>query len=220
MEENGRFKRKEIWVLDTIGNNLLEVLSLDCIDQTRTISNDIMEVYDVLGIEAAREIIYNEIADVLEFDGSYLNYHHMALLCDRMTYNAKLVSIFRHGINNDNIGPIAKASFEETPEMFLRAARHAELDTMRGVSANIMCGQEGFVGTNVFQVVLNLKEMANSIKTSEYKPKNEIELIEEEMLGKEESFECSFSQLKISSNLDSIQKEQLGTIDTEYNPFE
>ena len=220
VEENGRFKRKEIWVLDTIGNNLLEVLSLDCIDQTRTISNDIMEVYDVLGIEAAREIIYNEIADVLEFDGSYLNYHHMALLCDRMTYNSKLVSIFRHGINNDNIGPIAKASFEETPEMFLRAARHAELDTMRGVSANIMCGQEGFVGTNVFQVVLNLKEMANSIKTSEYKPKNEIELIEEEMLGKEESFECSLSQLKISSNLDSIQKEQLGTIDTEYNPFE
>ena len=220
VEENGRFKRKEIWVLDTIGNNLLEVLSLDCIDQTRTISNDIMEVYDVLGIEAAREIIYNEIADVLEFDGSYLNYHHMALLCDRMTYNSKLVSIFRHGINNDNIGPIAKASFEETPEMFLRAARHAELDTMRGVSANIMCGQEGFVGTNVFQVVLNLKEMAKSIKTSEYQPKNEIELIEEEMLGKEESFECSLSQLKISSNLDSIQKEQLGTIDTEYNPFE
>ena len=52
-----------------------------------------------------------------------------------------MISIFRHGINNDNIGPIAKASFEETPEMFLKAARHAELDIMRGVSANVMCGQ-------------------------------------------------------------------------------
>jgi DNA-directed RNA polymerase II subunit RPB1 len=66
-----------------------------------------------------------------------------------------MVSIFRHGINNDNIGPIAKASFEETPEMFLNAARHAELDTMRGVSANVMCGQEGYFGTSAFQVILD-----------------------------------------------------------------
>ena len=49
-----------------------------------------------------------------------------------------MVSIFRHGINNDDIGPIAKASFEETSEMFLKAARHAELDEMRGISANVM----------------------------------------------------------------------------------
>ena len=50
-----------------------------------------------------------------------------------MTYNYKMASIFRHGINNDNIGPLAKASFEETPEMFIKAAKHAELDIMRGV---------------------------------------------------------------------------------------
>ena len=128
VEKSGSYKKEEIWVLDTIGTNLLEVLGLDYIDSTRTISNDIIEIFNVLGVEAARKAIYSELADVLEFDGSYLNYHHMSLLCDRMTYNTKLVSIFRHGINNDNIGPIAKASFEETPEMFLKAARHAELD--------------------------------------------------------------------------------------------
>ena len=33
-----------------------------------------------------------------------------------------MVSVL-YGINNDDIGPIAKASFEETPEMFLWAAR-------------------------------------------------------------------------------------------------
>jgi DNA-directed RNA polymerase II subunit RPB1 len=75
-----------------------------------------------------------------------------------MTFTHKLISIFRHGINNDNIGPIAKASFEETPEMFLKAARHAELDTLRGVSANVMCGQEGFFGTSAFQVVLDIEK--------------------------------------------------------------
>ena len=75
----------------------------------------------------------------MSFDGTYINHHHMAMLCDRMTATKHLVSIFRHGINNDDIGPIAKASFEETPEMFLKAARHAELDIMTGVSANVMC---------------------------------------------------------------------------------
>jgi DNA-directed RNA polymerase II subunit RPB1 len=116
-------------------------------------------VYETLGIEAARQTIYNEITDVIEFDGTYLNTHHFQILCDRMTFTSKMISIFRHGINNDNIGPIAKASFEETPEMFLKAARHGELDTMRGISANIMCGQKGRYGTSAFQVVLNVDEL-------------------------------------------------------------
>ena len=81
------------------------------------------------------------------------------MLCDRMCCNDKMVSVFRHGINNDNIGPIAKASFEETPEMFLKAARHGELDMMRGVSANVMCGQEGFFGTSAFQVMLDMDKL-------------------------------------------------------------
>ena len=158
VKENNAYKNKDIWVLDTVGTNLIEVLSLPYIDANRTYSNSIMEIYEVLGIEATREIIYREIMEVLEFDGSYINSHHVALLCDRMCVTARLVSIYRHGINNDNIGPIAKASFEETTEMFLRAARHGECDTMRGVSANIMCGQEGNFGTSAFQVYLNTQE--------------------------------------------------------------
>ena len=98
-----------------------------------------------------------------------------------MTANFKLVSIFRHGINNDNIGPIAKASFEETPEMFLKAARHAELDTMRGVSANVMCGQEGFVGTSAFQVVLDIKEMSNLEQKIKYEIIDPQEIINKDL---------------------------------------
>ena len=149
------YEKKDIWVLDTIGTNLLDVLSLDFIDKKRTFSNDIMEVYNVLGIEAARQTIYNELVDVIEFDGTYINYHNFSALIDRMSFTEKLISIFRHGINNDDIGPIAKASFEETPEMFLRAARHGELDNMRGFSANVMCGQEGYYGTSAFQVIVD-----------------------------------------------------------------
>jgi len=145
VEKDGNYEKQDIWVLDTVGSNLPDILTIPDIDVKRTTSNDIQEIYRTLGIEAARQSIYNELEEAFE-DASYINYHHLSILCDRITATSKMVSVFRHGINNDDIGPIAKASFEETPEMFLRAARHAELDPMTGVSANVMCGQEGYFG--------------------------------------------------------------------------
>ena len=125
--KDGNFISEDGWVLDTVGTNLRDILTIRGIDTTRTYTNDIQETYRTLGIEAARQSILREILEAFT-DASYINYHHVSVLCDRMTATVKMVSIFRHGINNDNIGPIAKASFEETPEMFLRAARHGELD--------------------------------------------------------------------------------------------
>ena len=101
IESEGKYETKESWVLDTVGTNLLDVLGLEYIDSNRTLSNDISEIYNTFGIEAARETIYNELAEVIEFDGTYINYHHMSLLCDRMTNSHKMISIFRHGINNE-----------------------------------------------------------------------------------------------------------------------
>jgi DNA-directed RNA polymerase II subunit RPB1 len=218
VENNGLYKKQEIWVLDTIGTNLLDVLGLDYIDNTRTFSNDIVEIYNVLGIEAARQIIYNELVDVVEFDGTYINYHNYSVLVDRMTFTHKLISIFRHGINNDNIGPIAKASFEETPEMFLKAARHAELDTLRGVSANVMCGQEGFFGTSAFQVVLDIEEMQKLDEASPYKQINAEEEIEK-FFGAVDNPEdpCGINKITIQNNVITIKAEDLGK-DNNYNP--
>jgi DNA-directed RNA polymerase II subunit RPB1 len=197
---------------------LIDVLAIDYIDAKRTFSNDIVETYNVFGIEAARQTIMNELAEVIEFDGTYVNYHHMCILCDRMTFTNKMISIFRHGINNDNIGPIAKASFEETPEMFLKAARHAELDMMRGVSANIMCGQEGLYGTNAFQVVLDLEEMR---KLSDMIAEETVDtaLQIEKSFGDYENVEdkCSTQNLTIENNVNTIKTSDLGT-DNDYEP--
>ena len=164
--ENGQYKPRDVWVLDTIGTNLKDMLGQDEIDSANTITNDIKKVYRTLGIEAARQSILNELEEAIGFDGTYIDMHHLTMLADRITATKKMVSVFRHGINNDDIGPIAKASFEETPEMFLRAARHGEMDLMTGVSSNIMVGQEGYYGTGAFQILLNIK------KLSEMKRKN------------------------------------------------
>ena len=214
---DGSYSTKEQWVLDTVGTNLLKVLALDYIDNTKTISNDIVEVYKTLGIEAARQAIYDEITDVMEFDGAYINSHHLSVLCDRMTCSSKMISIFRHGINNDNIGPIAKASFEETPEMFIKAARHGELDIMRGISANVMCGQEGYIGTNSFQLYLNLQEMAK-LEVESLKESKTSDVIES-MFGDIQDAEgpCSKDSLAINSNVSNIKTTSLGN-DSVYNP--
>ena len=218
VENNGIYKKQDIWVLDTIGTNLLDVLGLDYIDKNRTFSNDIVEIYNVLGIEAARQAIYNELVDVIEFDGTYINYHNFSVLVDRMTFTHKMISIFRHGINNDNIGPIAKASFEETPEMFLKAARHGELDTLRGISANVMCGQEGFFGTSSFQVVLDIEEMQKLEAASEYKfvdADAEIEKFFGEFDNPEDP--CSINKLSIQNNVITIKQVDMGG-DNNYDP--
>ena len=221
VEKAGVYKKEDIWVLDTIGSNLLDVLCLDYIDNTRTITNDIVEVFDVLGIEAARQSIYNELAEVLEFDGSYVNAHHMALLCDRMTFSNKLIAVTRNGTNNDDIGPIAKASFEETPEMFLKAARHAELDILRGISANVMCGQEGMFGTGAFQVFLDVNEVIKVDEKQKYEYQNKEEAISNALFsGIEDSTNiCSKQNLEIQTNINNLKAEDLGNDDNDYNPF-
>jgi DNA-directed RNA polymerase II subunit RPB1 len=216
VESNGTYAKQDIWVLDTVGSNLLEVLGLDYVDDTKTFSNDIVEIYEVLGIEAARQTILNELMEVISFDGTYINYHNYSILVDRMTYTSKMISIFRHGINNDNIGPIAKASFEETPEMFLKAARHADLDPMKGISANVMCGQEGFYGTSAFQVVLDIEEMQKLEATSEYKPIN----IEDEIdgfFGETQTTADACSKIGIQNNVITLHIADMGK-DNDYNP--
>ena len=217
-EDNGSYNRKEIWVLDTVGTNLLELLSLDDINVNNTYTNDIQEVYRILGIEAARQIIYNEFTEVIEHDGAYINYHHLSLLCDRMTVNKNLVSVFRHGINNDDIGPIAKASFEETPEQFLKAARHGELDNLRGISANVMCGQDGYFGTSSFSVLLDINK-ATEMQEQELDIMDDEDFIEKEfgeMLDPNDP--CSINNISLQTNVTNIKQIDLG-VDNDYDPF-
>jgi len=208
--EDGKYIRKDIWLLDTVGTNLLDILALDYIDSKKTYSNDIQEMYKVFGIEVARQSIYNEFTEVM-LEGGLPNTHHLSLLCDRMTYSYKMISIFRHGLNNDDIGPIAKASFEETPEMFLKAARHAELDIMKGVSSNVMCGQEGFYGTNSFQLFLNLNEIKQQANESKVQTTTNID--DELFSESNDDDKCSTSKIIIDNNAINIKKEDLGDDD-------
>jgi len=217
VKEEGKYVRKDTWILDTTGTNLLEVLGTDFIDASRTYGNDIQEIFNVLGIEAARQIIFNEFVDVMEFSDVYINYHHLSLLCDRMTVTQNMVAIFRSGLHNDNIGPIAKATFEVHTEILLDAARHADFDEMRGVSANVMCGQHGYYGTGSFNVILDMKEIS---KLSDYDVSIKDDNIQiEELFGKIETNTdvCSRNSIIIRNNISAIHQENEGICQDNYD---
>ena len=218
VKEDGKYNKKESWVLDTVGTNLSDILSLDYIDVNRTVSNDIQEIYRTFGIEAARNAIFQELTEVIEFDSTYINYHHLSMLCDRMCYRSKMISIFRHGINGDDIGPLAKASFEETPEMFLKAARHAELDPMRGVSANVMCGQQGYFGTSAFQVLADINALVQQEAVEEFDDEDGGKIIDGAFEGASgDGDKCSINNLTIDSNTMNIKEVDLGGGDDDYD---
>jgi DNA-directed RNA polymerase II subunit RPB1 len=152
------------WVLDTTGIALAEVLSVEGVDATCSYSNSFIEVLGVLGIEAARAGLLKELSNVLEFDGSYVNHRHMAILVDIMTQRGLLMAITRHGINRGDTGALMRCSFEETVEILLEAAGYGELDDCRGVSENIMLGQLAPMGTGEFEVVMDSQMLLTMVE--------------------------------------------------------
>ncbi|KAH6900232.1 hypothetical protein B0T10DRAFT_20310 [Thelonectria olida] len=151
------------WYLDTSGSSLREVLSVNGVDTTRTYTNDLYQIIEVFGIEAARSALVKELTNVLAFDGSYVNHRHIALLVDVMTYRGVISAVTRHGINRADTGALMRCSFEETVEILLEAAATGELDDCRGISENVMLGQMAPMGTGNFDVLLDPKMLETVI---------------------------------------------------------
>jgi DNA-directed RNA polymerase II subunit RPB1 len=172
-------------------------------------------MFNVFGIEAARQMIINEMMEVMEFSGVYINYHHLSLLCDRMTCNHDLVPIFRSGLLNDNVGPVAKATFEVHTEVLLQAARHGEFDHMRGVSANVMCGQVGNYGTNSFQIALDMEEME---KQDAFEVKEQDNDMDKMCESQSDKGDCKKGTITIQNNLANIHANgDAGVCDDDYD---
>lgn len=147
------------FVLHTKGNNYERLLSCPHIDANRTISNNMWNIYERLGIEATREFLISEFTNIVSSDGTFINQCHISLLVDIMTFSGSIISISRYGMKNDQFGPLAKASFEESLDNFLKAGFFAERETTRDVSASIICGKRPNIGTGLCDVLLDVFSM-------------------------------------------------------------
>ena len=107
--DNG--KNNTEYYLETDGTNLIEAINNEYIDPYRSISNDILEIYNIFGIEAARELLIKEITEVIKHEGEYINPRHIELLCDIMTNKGELYSINRQGLQRGDVGTLRKMFF-------------------------------------------------------------------------------------------------------------
>lgn len=127
-------------MLETDGSNLKEILYNDLIDFKRTHCNSVIEMYTILGIEAARLSIIREIKLILDVYGIYINHRHLITLADVMCQSGEVRSVSRHGINRITEGPFRKASFEQTVEQLFTASCYSEVQRMLGITENVMFG--------------------------------------------------------------------------------
>ena len=134
-------RRDDEWIIHTEGSNLKEVLSMDGIDQVRTTTNNIHEIGQVLGIEAARRSIINEAQKTLSEQGLSVDVRHIMLVADIMTSEGVVKSIGRHGISGEKSSVLARAAFEETGKHLLHASIRGEVDELTGIIENIIIGQ-------------------------------------------------------------------------------
>lgn len=147
-------KRTDEHMLSTRGSSLLEVLALDGIDTGRTDTNDIVDVYNTLGIEACRAAMLRDM--IGSFSGSsYVNYRHLALLVDMQTLSGFPTSVDRHGMAKGIAGPIAKSSYEQPVDVLAKAAVFRDSDPVTGVSASAWFGKLSSVGTGAGQLLLD-----------------------------------------------------------------
>ena len=135
------------YYLSTIGSNLQRVSELENIDRSRTYTNNIIEIYDYLGIEAARQAIVNELQ--LTLDGARLevDVRHLLMVADVMTSEGEVRAIGRHGVSGTKHSILARAAFEVTVNHLLKAGIIGEKDYLTGVAENIIVGQPISLGT-------------------------------------------------------------------------
>ena len=151
------FKMDKEYYLETSGGDLFDVLIKDYVDSNRTTSINIVEIYQVFGIEAARWALEYQLNDVMTKSDSFTSPRNIGLLSDAMTYRGKIMAANRNGINqsDNDIGPLAKSSFEETTEQLKIASIFGSYDNINGVSSNIMVGQIPKCGTGDTKIILD-----------------------------------------------------------------
>lgn len=149
-------KRDNEFIIITAGTNLKDILELEFVDTTRTRTNDVYEIHDVLGIEAARHAIMDEILKVIETQGLNIDIRHIMLVADVICNSGLIKGITRYGIVSEKPSVLARASFETPIRHIIEASLQGEVDNLNSVIENVMLNQPVPIGTGILK--LNTRE--------------------------------------------------------------
>lgn len=150
-------KREEEFVILTSGTNLKEVLAMEEVDAAKTTCNDIYSIFNMFGIEAARQAIINEVYKVIESQGLNINVRHIMLVADIMCTSGTIKGITRYGVVSEKASVMARASFETPIKHIINAALEGEIDYLTSVVENVMINQPVPIGTGLPSLVTKMK---------------------------------------------------------------
>lgn len=166
------------WVIHTLGSNLKKTLKIKGVDPERTTSNNIFEVMEVLGIEAARNAIISQANYTLDEQGLNVDIRYIMLLADLMTVTGHIKPIGRYGIAGAKLSVLARAAFEETKKHLISASIKNEHDDLSGIVENIMMNQVIPVGTGAFDLMGDIPRSAGGKRAAPAKaPKGKAEKV-------------------------------------------
>ena len=120
-------------------------------------TNSIIEIGDVFGIEAARNSIIYEATSTLGNAGLDVDVRHIMLVADLMTNDGTVRAIGRNGVSGKKSSVLARAAFEITAAHLLHAAMVGEVDKLEGVTENIIVGQPVTLGTGAIKLYYDPK---------------------------------------------------------------
>lgn len=144
----------EEYVIYTEGSNFAEVLKIRGVDKRRTVTNNIREIEEILGIEAARNALIREMMETLKEQGLEVDVRHIMLVADMMTAKGEVRQIGRHGVSGEKASVLARAAFEITLKHLLEASLRGEVDRLKGVTESIITGNPIPLGTGAVRLVM------------------------------------------------------------------
>lgn len=151
-------KEGEDWIINTIGTNLKDTLSIKEVDEKRSYTNDIHETLSVFGIEAARNVIIRESLKTMQEQALDIDVRYVMLVSDMMTFGGDVNSIGRYGVAGSKTSILSRAAFEETIKHLVRASIRNEVDNLQGIFENVMVGQVVPAGTGMFELIVRPDE--------------------------------------------------------------
>jgi DNA-directed RNA polymerase II subunit RPB1 len=146
------------WMIDTKGSNYKEIIYQPYVDYKRTKSNNMWDNFEMLGIEGAHKYLLDEFGKIIK-----VNKRHLDILIDSMTQPGKIMSVSRYGIDRKQVGPLAKACFEQPIENFLISAAKGERDEIQGVTASITLGKLSRMGTGSMDLIIDTDKIFGSL---------------------------------------------------------
>jgi len=150
-EENGE------WLIQTTGSNLADILSVKGVDRNNIRTNNVFEISTVLGLEAARNALINELKATLENLGLEVDVRYLMLVADLMCHKGHLQQIGRHGIAGTKDSVLARAAFEITVPTIANAAKLGVIEELKGITENVIVGSQIPIGSGTVDIFMKTK---------------------------------------------------------------